>query len=215
MRCFHYEEAARFFASPADCLWKKQHTVFLIITTSPNKPKVGVSEGIQNKHCAPQRRLAYFKKQSKKKTSWRQPAEHEGTSPSLLFPVDTWHQGWCFLFLYSVVLKRSTVCISQCYLQDLGATFILISKGSFEFDKSLHFNSAMNLYFHIKWASAVPVINENKIPTRWSSRLTFSSFSTSPDHRVVLMVSLRCLQTHQWKNEWWISDTLTWTVVIV
>lgn len=106
MRCFHYEEEARFLASPADCLWNKQHTVFLIITTAPNKPKVGVSEGIQNKHCAPQRHPAYFKKQSKKKTSWRQPAEHEGNSPSLLFPADCWHQGWCSL-LYSVVLKGS------------------------------------------------------------------------------------------------------------
>lgn len=66
------------------------------ITTAPNKPKVGVSEGIQNKHCVPQRHPAYFKKQSKKKTSWRQPAEHQGPSPSLLFSVDMWHQGWCF-----------------------------------------------------------------------------------------------------------------------
>lgn len=85
MRCFHYEEAARFLASPADCLWKKQHTVFLIITTAPNKPKVGVSEGIQNKHGTPQRRPAYFKKQSKKKTSWRQPAEHEEPAPLCCF----------------------------------------------------------------------------------------------------------------------------------
>lgn len=40
--------------------------------------------------------------------------------------------------------------MSQRYLRDLGATFILISEDSFESDKSLHFNSAMNLYFHIK-----------------------------------------------------------------
>lgn len=38
----------------------------LIITTAPNKPKVGVSEGIQNKHGAPRRRLAYSRKQSGK-----------------------------------------------------------------------------------------------------------------------------------------------------
>lgn len=92
--------------------------------------------------------------------------------------------------------------MSQCYLRDLGATFILISEDSFESDKSLHFNSAMNLYFHIKWASAVAVKkNENRIPTRWSSRLPFSLFSTSPDHRAVLMVSLR-MPSNSSMKEW-------------
>lgn len=47
------------------------------------------------------------------------------------------------------------LCTCQYYLQDLGATFILISEDSFEFDKSLHFNSAMNLYFYLKRASAM------------------------------------------------------------
>lgn len=212
MRCFHYEQAARFLASPGDCLWKKQHTVFLIITTAPNKPKVGVSKGIQNKHCAPQRRPTYFKKQSKKKTSWRQPAEHEGTRPCLLIPVDSWHQGWGVL-LYSVtVVLKGSMC--QCYFQDLGATFILSSEGSFQNDKSPHFNSVMNLYFYLKWTSAVAAKTKNGITTPRSSRLIFFFFSTSLDDWAVKMASSHWLQTHQLKNEWWICDALTWTVVV-
>lgn len=81
--------------------------MLLIITTAPNKPKVGVSEGIQNKHCAPQRRLAYSKKQSQKKTSWRQPAEQKDPGHLCCFLWTHDNSADAFL-LYLVVLNVST-----------------------------------------------------------------------------------------------------------
>lgn len=99
--------------------------MLLIITTAPNKPKVGVSEGIQNKHCAPQRHLAYSKKQSEKKTSWRQPAEQKDPGHLCCFPWTRDISADVFV-LYLVVLK------DQCYLKDLGLfSFLLFSDFDF------------------------------------------------------------------------------------
>lgn len=207
MRWFYYEDAARFLTSPADCLWKKQHTVLLIITTAPNKPKVGVSEGIQNKHSAPQCRLAYFKKQSKMKTSWRQPAEQKEPAHLCCFLWTRDIRPDVFVF-YSFQWHWKGLCM--CLVPAFWFWFLWVWQ-----EPSHCF--CLELLFFLKMSCASSGWkNDHRIPTHsWSSRLAFSFFSTSPDNRALLTASSRCLQTHQLKNEWWISDALTWTVLVV
>lgn len=212
MRCFHYEEAVRFLVSPADCLWKKQHTVFLISQQPQISPRWESPRESRTNIVLPSA-IPHISRNNQRR-------KHLGGSlQNIREPAHL----RCFLWtcdigadvFNSIQWYWKDLCMCQCYLQDLGATFILISEDSFESDKSHHFICAKDLYFLHKMRFCSGCKNENRIPTRWSSRLIFSFFSTRPDGRVVLMASLCCLQTHQLKNEWWISDALTWTVGVV
>lgn len=65
--------------SPPAGFWERQHTLLLIITT---KPKVGVSQEIQNKQSAPRAPACIFKETIKEATSPGQPEEAMLKAPS-------------------------------------------------------------------------------------------------------------------------------------
>lgn len=61
--------------SPPDGLWKRQDTLFLLITTALFKPKVGVSQEIQNKQYSPLALACIFEETIKETTSPEQPED--------------------------------------------------------------------------------------------------------------------------------------------
>lgn len=70
--------------SPPSGLWERQHTRLLIITTALFKPKVEISQEIQNKQSAPLAPACIFEETIKEATSPGQPQEAVLKAPAQL-----------------------------------------------------------------------------------------------------------------------------------